>query len=293
MKIAIVINPQRLTLELKTKLEGEDLTAKYNISYDLFTPEPSDLSALLEKKINYHEYNAILIGGGDGTVRTALQSLLNKDIPIIVLPLGTFNVLAKALNYPSDIENCFEIIKNNKTKLIDLAEVNNTVIVNHAWIGIYYHILKKRERHKQILGKSRLLKAIFNTFIFFKYVPSYYFEVKTGDQIVAYKTCLIFISNNASTGTIFNFGDRTTLSSGLLSVSILHCDSRWQLFKCMLSIIFSDFKDSKYIVNFTVPELKVSSKNDIVNMVIDGEMFKFNSPLRFINHPKKLKVLIP
>lgn len=292
MKVAIVINPKRITPELKTKLENPALAKEFNLNFDLFTPDASDLEKTTEK-INYQEYNAIIIGGGDGTVRSVIQYIVDKDIPIVILPLGTFNVLAKALNYPDTIEECFAIIKNNKVKLIDLAEVNKTIVVNHAWLGLYYYILKMREKHKAILGKSRLLKAIFNTFIFFKHIPQYYFEIKTDETTVAYKTCLIFISNNESKGNIFNFGERATLSSGLLSVSILHCHTRWQLFSCMLNIIFSNFKDSKYIVNFTVPELKVNSKSDTINMVIDGELFKFDKPLHFISLPKKLKVLIP
>ncbi len=292
MKLAIVINSQRHLAELKTQLESPALTEQYQIHYDLFTPEPENLASTLEK-LNYQAYHAVVIGGGDGTVRTAVQVLIEKNIPLIILPLGTFNVLAKSLEYPDNIEDIFKIVKNNKTRQIDIAQVNGNVIVNHAWLGFYYYILKMRERHKNIFGKSRLLKALFNTFTMFKRLPFYHFDVKVANRVVSYKTCLLFISNNESTDTLFNFGERKSLAGGYLSVSILNCHTRWELFLCMLSIAISGLKHSKYVIHFNLEELKVSGNHPIINTVLDGEPFKLDSPLHFSMHPKKLTVLVP
>lgn len=290
MKIAIVINSKRLTPELKAKLEGNELTEKYDLSYDLFTPNPSELESVL-KKLNHETYNACLIGGGDGTVRTAAQILVNSPLPLVILPLGTFNVLAKALNYPNDIDELFNIIKNKKTKQIDVAAVNGIVFMNHAWLGFYYYIMKMREKHKNMLGKSRLLKALFNAFWMFKRLPIYEFKIKVENEIKFYRTCLIFISNNESSGQFFNFGERPMLATGLLYVSILKCYTRWQLFVCMLSILFTPFKNSRYIKVFTVDELVISSVNKQVNIVLDGELIQLENPLNLINHKNKLNVI--
>ncbi len=290
MKIAIIINSHRLTPELKATLEDTNLTEKYDIQYDLFTPEPDKLEATL-KQLNHEAYNACLVGGGDGTVRTAAQILQSSQLPLVILPLGTFNVLAKSLNYPNDIDALFSMIKNKKTKEIDLAEVNKVIFANHAWLGFYYYIMRMREKHKNILGRSRLLKALFNAFLMFKHMPIYEFKIKVDHEVRVYKTCLIFVSNNESTSQLFDFGKRPLLATGLLYVNILNCHTRLQLFLCMFSIIFTSFKESKYVEQFSVEDLDISSSNKQINIVVDGEMVKLESPLHFINHKNKLLVI--
>ncbi|HEX2548459.1 MAG TPA: acylglycerol kinase family protein, partial [Gammaproteobacteria bacterium] len=213
MKIVIIINNARLTPELKSELLRPDLTEKYGIQYDTFFPEANEFATTL-KNINFQSYNACLIGGGDGTVRSIVEAMYDKNIPLVILPLGTFNLLAKSLNYPDSIEAIFEIIKNNKTKQMDVVFVNDLLVMNHAWIGFYYYILKERKKHRAIIGKNRLKKIIFNTIFLFKKLPIYQLAFKANQQDFQYKTCLVFISNNESYLNFTDFGEHKTLSTG-------------------------------------------------------------------------------
>src|ERR1044072_2398775 len=61
------------------------------------------------EKIESKDTDFIVIAGGDGTVRKVAEELLdqkvlNKILPIGLLPLGTANNIAKTLNIPSDPE---------------------------------------------------------------------------------------------------------------------------------------------------------------------------------------------
>lgn len=292
MKIAIVINSSRLTPELKTKLNSKDLIDKFNMDYDVYISEPNKLVEIL-KNIKSQSYNAVIIGGGDGTVRSAAEVLIESEIPLVILPLGTFNLLAKAIEYPNNIDELFSIIKNGKTKQIDLAEINGKIIINHAWIGFYFYILKLRKKNRAIIGKSRLLKMIFNTLGLFRKLPIYHLKLKLENDEARFKTCLVYIGNNEFKSNIFNLWERKSLSSGMLSVKILNCSTRWKLFLCMLHTLFNSSSQSKYISEFSTDELIIESYDDLINVVIDGELFRLKNPLHFINHHKKLTVFIP
>ena len=292
MKIAIIMNAQRLTPELADKLKSDELTKKYNIQYDLFIKEPQEIESCL-KSLNPESYNAYLVGGGDGTVRTIVQHLLTTPVPLAILPLGTFNLFAKSLNYPNDIELLFDMIKNNKTKMIDIAQVNNHIIINHAWIGFYYHLLKSRKKHKNILRNNKFFKVIFNMANLFKKMPVYTLEVKTDTESSIHKTCLIFIGNNESSTRFLDFGEHKSLTSGLLSVTILNCTTRWELFFCFIQMMFKDLKDIQKITEFKVDNLTILSQLNRVNTVIDGELFTLEQPLNFKIYQKILTVVIP
>lgn len=291
MKIAIVINSLRMISELENKLKSSELSSKYNIKYDLFITQSNELEAQLQKIKN--DYSHFLIGGGDGTVRTAAQVLFDTQAVLAILPLGSFNLLAKTLNYPNNIEDIFSIIKNNKTKQIDLIEVNGNIVINHAWIGFYFYILKLRKKHRDIIGKNKLFKIIFNTISLFKLLPIYHLSLKINDETMEFKTCLVYIGNNEYDINLFDIGGRKTLSSGVMTVTILQCQSRWQLFLCMLSILFNRIESSPYIIRFATDELTISANSNFINVVLDGELFKLNVPLHFVNHHKKLTMVVP
>lgn len=291
MKIAMIINSHRFTPALEAELQAPELKEEFNIDYDFFVKTPEEMDVLL-KEFNYEAYNALIIGGGDGTVAKVVQAVVGHDLPVAILPLGTFNLLAKSLNYTNDLKSIFAMIKNNKTKKIDLGEVDKHIILNHAWIGFYYELLKSRKKYKHILGNSRLLKAIFNTFNLFKRVPFYTLEVRANEKVNIYKTYLMAINNNESHSSLFNFGEHKYLSSGVLSVTILNCKNRWDLFVFLWTALLRGAKYSRHVTTFNAEKLTITAKAKKARVVVDGELYELSFPLHFSIHPKELTVFI-
>lgn len=272
MKLAIIINSERLSPDLKTQLDSPELFDKYNFTFDLFIVSCEEIIELVQG-LNILEYNAILVGGGDGTVRSVVQSLIDKDVPLAILPLGTFNNLAKTIGFPNNLDEVLQIIKSNKTKQIDVGKVNNEIFINHCWIGFYSYILKLRKKHKNVIGKSKLLKLLFATWNLFTVLPIYHLTLKVDNISYNFRTCLIYISNNDHSVDLFSFGDRKTLSLGMLSVNILNVKNRWELFLSALSILFNRFENSKYLQQFNTDNLTLTADAKLINTVIDGELY--------------------
>src|SRR5258708_19317238 len=63
----------------------------------------AELRALVEEAARSRP-DAIAIGGGDGTLGTAAGVLVDRGIPMAVLPLGTLNHFARDLGIPTDLE---------------------------------------------------------------------------------------------------------------------------------------------------------------------------------------------
>ena len=226
-------------------------------------------------------------------MRSAVQAFLNQDIPIAILPLGTFNLFAKELGYPADIAGLFEIVKNNKVKLIDVAEVNNQIFLNHSTVGFYARIMKMRQKHPKLLTKNKALKILFNMSYFFNELPLYNVTLKSEDKEFAQKICLLVVGNNAHSTDIINTGDPVSFAMGRLEVLVINCKTRWELFKCVLMLIFFKTENNKYISKFSCENLSVSRESKLINVVMDGDLFELESPLSYsINH-KQLSVFIP
>lgn len=184
------------------------------------------------------------------------------------------------------------MIKNNKTKQVDVGQINQYVFINHSTIGFYSHILKLKEKQEKILGKNKLFKIVFTLFNFFKVIPIYNLTIHTQEKTVCYETCLVFIGNNYHETTLLEFGERDILTSGLLAVYILKCKTRWEIFKCIMSMFFNTFDKKKFLTEFTSKDLIITAQSPYINVDIDGDLNKLEAPLKYTILNKKLKVFI-
>ena len=99
--------------------------------------------------------DAIVVGGGDGSVRTVASVLAGCDIPLGILPLGTLNHFARDLGIPLVAERAVAIIAAGEHHAVDVGEVNDVTFVNNASIGFYPYLVLERERRQR---RKRLSK---------------------------------------------------------------------------------------------------------------------------------------
>ena len=77
-----------------------------------------------------------MVGGGDGTLNAAALGVIERNLPLGILPLGTANDLARTLGIPPDIDAAARIIAAGQTRTIDLGLVNGQPFFNVASLGL-------------------------------------------------------------------------------------------------------------------------------------------------------------
>jgi YegS/Rv2252/BmrU family lipid kinase len=82
------------------------------------------------------DVDAVVVGGGDGTLLTALEGLIETKLPLAILPLGTFNELARTIGAPSDPGAVAALIDEGVTLALDVARVNGVAYFNEASVGL-------------------------------------------------------------------------------------------------------------------------------------------------------------
>lgn len=74
------------------------------------------------------QLRAIVSAGGDGTV-AALANLLPAEIPLLVFPLGTENLLAKHLGLNNSVVDSTQIIIDQQTQSLDVGQANGKLFL--------------------------------------------------------------------------------------------------------------------------------------------------------------------
>ncbi|MEQ4209271.1 lipid kinase [Actinopolymorpha sp. B17G11] len=98
------------------------------------------LPEVFEDIVDRHD--VVIVGGGDGTLSTAVDHLAHRDVALGVLPLGTANDFARTLQIPADLAAACTTIADGKVVDIDLGRIGDNCFVNVASVGLSVGVTK-------------------------------------------------------------------------------------------------------------------------------------------------------
>ncbi|MYL39941.1 diacylglycerol/lipid kinase family protein [Halobacillus litoralis] len=82
-------------------------------------------------------YDLVVSLGGDGTLHETINGMVNQDHrPLLaVIPLGTVNDFARALNIPLHPDEAIQLLRNDHSRKVDIGKVNDRYFVNITAAG--------------------------------------------------------------------------------------------------------------------------------------------------------------
>lgn len=112
------------------------------IGETLITQRAGDAEAAAQNAATNPEIDAVFVAGGDGTINEVVNGLMSgsdgarPSLPLLVIPLGTQNVLAHELRIPdSDLESLIHLVRAGKTRVIDVGRIEDRYFSLMAGFG--------------------------------------------------------------------------------------------------------------------------------------------------------------
>ena len=117
--------------QARTKLEeaGVKLTAAHAVR------DPNDLNDTVRAAVR-DGAPMVIVGGGDGSLSSTVDDVVDKDCVFALLPLGTANSFARTLGIPLDLDGAVNTIATGKRRRIDLGVINGDYFANCAAMGL-------------------------------------------------------------------------------------------------------------------------------------------------------------
>jgi diacylglycerol kinase family enzyme len=113
--------------------------------------DPSDLPDELER-LATSGVRALGIAGGDGSINAAAGVAMKHRLPLVVVPAGTLNHLARDLGVET-IEDAVDAVRGGHAVEIDVARIDGRPFLNTASFGSYVEIVDAREELERRIGK--------------------------------------------------------------------------------------------------------------------------------------------
>ncbi|MGH8495553.1 MAG: lipid kinase [Gammaproteobacteria bacterium] len=92
------------------------------------------------------EVDCVIVGGGDGTLNCAAPAIVDRKLPLGILPLGTANDLARTLGLPTGLREAAGVIVNGHARKIDIGRANDVYFFNAADIGLGARVTARLDR---------------------------------------------------------------------------------------------------------------------------------------------------
>ncbi|MBL7132625.1 MAG: diacylglycerol kinase family lipid kinase [Phycisphaerae bacterium] len=86
---------------------------------------------------------AAIVWGGDGTVSEVASALAGADVPIVVCPVGTENLLATDLGMPSDPRKIVEVLLTGQVVECDVGRINGRDFLLIIGVGFDGEVVRR------------------------------------------------------------------------------------------------------------------------------------------------------
>jgi len=237
--------------------------------------------------------DAVVIGGGDGSVAAAARLLAGSDIPLGILPLGTFNHFARDLGIPTAPAQAMQVIAAQHVRTVDVGEVNGEIFINNSSIGIYPYLVLNRERLREQYGIGKWTAMALATWRTLRHFPLRRLHVRAGDLVAPYRSPCLFIGNNEYCLTGRIAGQRGRLDAGELCVYVARRQSRLALIWLACRSLAGFMQQSHDLRVVKTTEAEITAPTSRLLVALDGEVTMLRPPLLYRARPQALKVFAP
>jgi diacylglycerol kinase (ATP) len=237
------------------------------------------------------QFDVVIAAGGDGTIYEVVNGLARQpNRPKMgILPAGTTNNFARALDLPRDIPEACQVIEEGVTQSIDIGQANEHYFISIAGGGalteVSYEVASK---WKTILGQFAYFAKGIEKLVFLKPTRM---RVESKEHIIDEEIMLFLVSNSKSIGGFDTLTPFADVQDGFLDVLIVMKMSIPEFMKLATRSLRGEHVHDPRVVYYKTKALTVTSDHH-VQVNLDGELGG-HLPCRFRVLHKHLTVFVP
>jgi len=298
MHCAILINrhagtiasrgPRAVVESLRRQIDAEGATAEIRLLH------PASMTDALAAARDDEYYDAVIVGGGDGTISSAAGLFADSGKTLGILPLGTMNLFARSLRIPIDIDKALAALLAAESAAVDLCSVNDRIFTHHVALGLHPTILRAREG---MTYRGRFGKIWASLLAFFQALrrPPTLRVATTIDGIVSrWRTNTLIVSNNSFIEGLGHLPYAENPQGGRLAIYVATSRNRRDLLRLSSAVAMGAWVKNALLESHITEEVEIAlRRRKHVLASVDGELIGLASPLRVVCRQGALITLMP
>ncbi len=173
--------------------------------------------------------DAVIVSGGDGTVAKVAKRVAELDVPLVILPAGTANNIARSLGIGLDCRSVIAGLARWTERRIDLgtvaSEAGDEAFLEGFGVGLFAYVVAERatKKHKKLRRGLRLIADTLES-----YRPTHLTITVDGEDLSG-EYLLAAAMNVRSIGPTLGFAPDARVDDGLLDVVLVPPEARTTL----------------------------------------------------------------
>ena len=294
-KTYVVLNPVAGVSEpgnVREKIESALQTREIPVEvYETTGQKDENIRQLVRDAVR-RGFRLFISAGGDGTLSSVLDGLVGTEIPLVIIPTGTWNALARALDIPLQIDQAIDLLfQEHKIQTIDAMDVGGNYFVLSASAGIGALAMKDVEREdKRRLGKFADLRKAIAELLEFR---AYHFEVKIDGKITNFRAAELMVANTSILGIkALQLDPSIRMDDGKLNVCRIYANNITDYLKLGISMFRGDQKRNWNVLCVeALHEVEIRCRERLPAQG-DGEVIG-QLPITVKIRPKAIQVVTP
>lgn len=226
----------------------------------------------------------VAVAGGDGTIEDAARALVGTQVPLGIIPCGTYNNFALSTGTPMDPCDACRTIAAGKTRSMDVGHLDDEPFFECVGVGLDAALFPLGEEIKSG-GVLRWLDLLHRAYQYRRRKYQLIFDRPVGEAVAEdlqrrhfshhlrrvrrhslnVRALMITVSNGPYYGMNFTVAPTASVNDGFLTVSVFKRFNKLSLFWHFLSISFGRRVVSPELLTFRAKSIEIRGSKQPVH----------------------------
>jgi diacylglycerol kinase (ATP) len=286
--VAGVSEPGTVREQIESALQARDIPVEI---YETTGQKDEDIRQLVRDAVK-RGFRLFISAGGDGTLSSVIDGLVGTELPLVILPTGTWNALAQALDIPLQLDAAIELLfQDHRIQTIDAMQIGQYYYVLSISAGVGSRTMEDVKRQeKRKLGRFADLRTALAHLLEFR---SYQFEVKIDGKTTRFRASELMVANSGILGLkALQLDPGIRMDDGKLNVCGIYANTIAEYLRLAASMFKGDQKHNWNIFCVEALEEVEIRCREKLPVQGDGDLIG-HLPITVKIRPKAIQIVTP
>jgi diacylglycerol kinase (ATP) len=294
-EILVVVNPIAGSLSDMDEFRSvlDERLNQQGKSFQVYETTGEENLAELIRTANEQGVKIVLAAGGDGTITEVINGIMHTGMTLGILPMGTGNGLARAMEIPLDLDEAVDLISTENCIVeIDVMDAGQKYFVLNVGTGISSRSMEAtKPENKRRFGIVAYVWTIIGQMLGLR--PQRFLLQVDGEDIHINATEILISNGTLMENPPDPLGPPHTLFDGRFEVYIVRARSITDYLGLIWSILTRGDKQDRKLKQLSLRDKIVVESNFGAQPVQgDGELYG-QTPVEVKLVPRALKLIVP
>lgn len=261
---------------------------------DIRCLHPAEMEPAITAAAGSADLSLLVAGGGDGTLSMAASKLVNREIALGCLPLGTMNLYCRSLGVPPDPVMAARALGEGRIERVDVGEVNGRTFLHHVSLGLQPAIVAQRDRESYSGRSGKIFATLKSAFRALRNPRILDVTLDLPEGRERHAVPALFVTSNP----LLKHTPGIAQSRTARRLGIYICRSaRWdEILQVGAEVMLTGWEEAESLDVREATELTIARNRHSrrgFRASVDGELIRFRSPMKLVCRRGALRLLVP